>query len=101
MAETLRSGGVEYEATWLRCMAAASFKQEEAIVSVDAVDVPSPLDFFVDRELVRPDELLPAAVDGQVKVIVVERNGGTSRVSIPGEPLSFGPQITVRNDLFI
>lgn len=100
MSETLKSGGLLYDASWLICQATASFKPNEAFVQVEAEDVSEPrVSFYVDRELVRPDNLQKEAVSGQVKVIVVERNGGTSKVSVPGEPLSFGPQIWVRNEL--
>lgn len=99
--ETLLSGGMVYEAGWLMCKAAASFKRGEAVVRVDAADPKQLLGFFVDSDLVQPSDLPKTEVDGKVKVIVVERNGGTSRVSVPGEPFSFGPQIVVQNDLFV
>jgi len=98
---TLVSGGLEYEAGWLTCKAAASFKTEEAVVRVKAVDFDQPLGFFVDAELVEPKDLTTAEVEGRVKVLLVEKNGGTSIVTIPGEPLSFGPRIVVENELFV
>lgn len=101
MAETLRSGGMEFEAEWITCRAAASFRAGEAVVHVESVGYTDPLGFFVDRELVQPPELPVTEVDGQVKVILVERNGGTSIVSVPGEPLSFGPKIVISNEQFI
>jgi len=96
---TLVSGGMEYEASWLACKASASFKEEEAVVRVQTVDFPTPLGFFVDKELVEPKELSSVEVDGKVKVILVHKNGGTSTVSVPGEPVSFGPRIVVDNQL--
>jgi hypothetical protein len=101
MAETLRSGGVEYEAGWLTCQAAASFRAGEAVVRVRAVNFEQPLGFFVDTDLVEPDQLSKDEVDGKVKVIVFEKNGGTSIISVPGEPVSFGPRISVANDQFV
>lgn len=98
--ETIRSGGLEYEADWISCQARASFKPDEALVRIQAVDVNEPLGFFVDSELVTPRELSKILVDGAVKVIVVERNGGISTVAVPGEPISFGPRISISNELF-
>jgi hypothetical protein len=96
---TIRSGGLVYEAGWLNCRALASYRSGEALVNVRSVEPEDQLGFFVDQTLVRPEDLSRnEEKDGTVKVILVERNGGTSKVSVPGEPLSFGPTIIVRND---
>jgi hypothetical protein len=99
-AESIRSGGLEYDAAWVRCTAHASFKPDEALVLIDAQDVAEPLDFFVDSSLVHPAELpRDHAVNAEVKVIVLGRQDGSALIEVLGEPLSFGPKFAVSTDL--
>lgn len=89
-------GGGEFD-TWLRCMAAASFKETEAYITVKAEEVTdTALSFFVDRRLLKSnDSLTEAASDNQVRVMLIERKNGTAVVEVPGEPISFGPKVVV------
>jgi hypothetical protein len=99
-ASSIRIGGVEFEGAWVRCQAQASFKPEEAFVKLAAEDVPRPLGFYVDKSLVRPDDLGAQEKEGQVRVAVLGRENGSATVQVLGEPVSFGPRITVPSDLF-
>jgi hypothetical protein len=97
---SIRSGGLRYDATWVRCLVQASFKPDEAIVAVAAEDVAEPLAFFVDNALVRPaDPPRDHKVDGAVKAILLGRENGSALIEVLGEPLSFGPRFTVSSDL--
>ncbi len=98
--ERMRSGGLEYDAVWVRCRLAASFKPNEAIISVTAQDIDQPLDFFVDTSFVRPsDPPRGEQVDGEVQAILLEEQNGTVLVQIPGEAVSYGPKIPVSRGL--
>jgi hypothetical protein len=98
--ESIRSGGLEYDAAWVRCRARTSFKPDEALILIDARDVDQPLDFFVDSSLVRPDQLpRDHDVEGAVKVILLGRENGAVVIEVLGEPLSFGPRFTVSDEL--
>jgi hypothetical protein len=99
-ASSIQIGGVEFEAAWVRCQAQASFKPEEAFVKLAAEDTPRPLGFYVDRTLVRPAELGSQETPGEVRVAVLGRSNGSATVHVLGEPVSFGPRITVPSDLF-
>lgn len=95
----IRSGGMEYEAVWVRCRVAASFKPEEAVVSLRDNELNQPLDFFVDANNVRPEGLVRGEqVDGEVKALLLDRKDGTVLIQVPGEPVSYGPKITVSMD---
>ena len=99
-AERLRSGGLEYDAVWIRCRVVASFKPNEAIVSVVAQGVDETLDFFVDSSFVRPsDPPRGEQVDGEVQAILLEEHNDTLLVQIPGEPVSYGPKIPISRGL--
>jgi hypothetical protein len=54
MTESISSGDLVYNTTWIRCRVQASFKPEEAWVAVVAQDVAEPLAFYVDNCLVQP-----------------------------------------------
>lgn len=98
MAENvIQSGGLTFDAAWLRCRAAASFKRDEALVRIRAQGVPQPiLAFFVDADLVRTKtELSKEDAEGTVKVILIDQGNGSATVEVPGEPVSFGPKVVV------
>ena len=100
MDGSVRSGGLRYDATWVRCLVRASFKPDEAFVAVVAEDVAEPLPFYVDKTLVRPADLpRDRAIDGAVKAILLGRENGSALIEVLGEPLSFGPRCTVSSDL--
>jgi hypothetical protein len=99
-ASSIQIGGVEFEGAWVRCQAQASFKPEEAFVKLAAEDTPRPLGFYVDKTLVRPEELGPEETQGEVRVAVLGRDNGSATVQVLGEPVSFGPRITVPSYLF-
>jgi hypothetical protein len=98
--DSIVSGGLQYEAAWIYCKAAASFKPYEALVRIQPSDLLEPLPFFVDRELVEPADLPTGEeIDGRVKCILLEQADGFAVVEVPGEPLSFGPKIRVSKQL--
>lgn len=85
---------------WIACRAAASPKADEAIVGIAAIDESRPIEFFVDRSLVEPSSLkLEEAVDARVQVTVLHRDNGTAVITVPGEPITFGPRLTVQSGL--
>jgi hypothetical protein len=93
----IESGGLRFDAAWLQCQASTSFKRDEAFVRINAQEVPEPtLGFLVDRDFVRvTGDLATTAVDGEVKVILLERRNGLALVEVPGEPISYGPKVIV------
>lgn len=93
---TIRSGGVQYDAAWVRCRAARSFKSGEALVRIDVDELDEPLAFYVDATYVQPSELPgDGEVDAVVRVILLDRDNGTALVQVIGEPVSYGPNIRV------
>lgn len=97
--ESITSGGLEYDAVWVRCRARASFKPDEALVLIDAQDVEEPLDFYIDSSLVRPAPLSREhEVEGEVRVIMLGSENGSVLIEVPGEPLSFGPKFAISPD---
>lgn len=92
-------GVPDLEVAWLKCLVKASLKEGEAFVRVEAEGVPGPLGFYVDHTLVRPGELSPDETSGEVHVLVLGRDNGSTSVQIPGEPVSFGPKILVSSTL--
>ena len=87
---------------WIACRATASPKAEEAIVGIVAIDEDRPIEFFVDRSLVQPDSLkIDASIDAQVQVTVLHSENGTTVITVPGEPITFGPRLTIPTRLLI
>jgi hypothetical protein len=85
---------------WIACRAAASSKVEEAIVGISAIDESRPIEFFVDRSLVDPTSLSQeTTIDAKVQVTVLYSDNGTMVINVPGEPITFGPRLTVSSDL--
>ena len=95
---TITSGGVVFDAAWLRCRVRASRRKDELIVSVpgvpDAVTAPA---FFVDPTIVQTESTarLDQDVDGVVKVLLLEQREQEAVVEVPGEPVSYGPKLLV------
>ncbi|MGH9894646.1 MAG: hypothetical protein ACREA0_22250 [bacterium] len=99
--DSIVSGGLEFPACWVRCRATASFKPGEVLVRIEAEGAPDPLPFFVDSELVDPSELRrDQEVEARVKVMFLGHEPGRLVVEVPGEPVSFGPRILVRESLW-
>lgn len=89
----------DFEAAWVRCQVKASLKAGEAFVKVDAEGVPGPLGFYVDHTLVRPEDPPQEDTDGTVQVIILSQANGSTSVQVLGEPVSFGPRITIPSSL--
>lgn len=89
------------ESAELACRLAATYAPEEALVRVEVADDREWAAFLVSRDLVRPMELpeLGSEVDGHVWVLVVGRDNGRVTVEVPGEPISYGPRISVSSRL--
>ncbi len=87
---------------WIACRATASPKAEEAIVGIAAINEARPIEFFVDRSLVEPTSLkLDVSIEAQVQVTVLHSDNGTTVITVPGEPITFGPRLTVPSGLLI
>ena len=105
MSDSISSGGITYDAVWLRCELTPSFRPDEVVVHIPAADAPEPLTYYVHPDFVRydrgqPDPGAKAAEPGRVLVIrLSEGDSGELLVEVPGEPASFGPRVTVRSDL--
>ncbi len=95
--DVIQSGGLTFDAAWLRCQAAITYKPSEALVRVEAKEVPEKkLAFLVDSKLIRSSqELAKADIDAEVKVMLISRGNGTAVVEVPGEPISYGPKVVV------
>lgn len=91
----LHSGGLG-DTIWVRCQVASSFKDDEAVVRIETTDL-GDVTFFIERSLVRiPSFPAPGdEADGLAQGRLIESLNGHVILEIPGEPLSFGPKITV------
>lgn len=97
MSGVIASGGITYDTVQLRCRVSQSYRPDEFLVSIDAEDAVEPAAYLVDRDLVVVDRE-PASretVEGRVTVLLLDRQNGTVIVEVPGEPMSYGPKITV------
>ncbi|MEA2579706.1 MAG: hypothetical protein QOE83_598 [Actinomycetota bacterium] len=98
---SIQGGKSPFDTVWLRCQAAASFKQDEALITIRALDLPDPNpSFFVDANLLEPGVSLTknAEVQSRVHVLLIAQNNGRATVEVPGEPISFGPKVVVPSD---
>ncbi len=69
-------------------------------MGIDAVDEVPPIEFFVDRSLVQPSSLpIDASIDAKVQVTVLHSDNGTTVITVPGEPITFGPRLTIPSHL--
>jgi hypothetical protein len=85
---------------WVACRAAASPKADEALVGIVTTEGPLPIQFFVDKTLVEPSTLpLGDPIEAHLLVTVLSRTNGHSTIDVPGEPITFGPRVTVDTDL--
>jgi hypothetical protein len=97
--ETIRSGGLEYDAAWVRSRVSASFKPDEALVRIQAEGISEPLAFYVDTSLVRPAPRPGEEIDGEVKVVLLDTQNGSAVIEVMGESVSYGPKISVPRTL--
>jgi len=99
---TILSGGVVFDAGWLRCVVTASRRPDELIVKIPNIPgAVAPPTFFVDPSIVRPKTkpMVGVDVDATVKVLLLETREQEAVVEVPGEPVSYGPKLLVPLDL--